>query len=204
MTKDLCIILKDRIASLPFIDVLAGMVQTVEEVNETETGVIRKRFPLAVDTNMTDVCAGGPERALTPDSSKKSVIYFEDFGSQITREGRNGAQSFVTSLRLIAWLNRERLTGNAYQTITGYCIASICRRLDIKFQNAGIFQRLNVVPSRIPIQDASLFSRYTYDEAIRQFLLPPFEVFGIDFNCSYQVKAGCIADIDFNNPSVCL
>lgn len=204
MNKELASILKDRIAPFPFIDVLAGLVQTVEEVHETENGTVRKRFPLSSDTNMTDACAGGLERALTPDSSKKSVIYFEDFGSQVTREGRNGAQSYISTIRLVAWLNRERLTGDAYTSISGYCIAAICRRLDLKFENTGIFQRLRVNPSRIPIQDASLFSRYTYDEAERQYLLPPFEVFAIDFSCSYHVKPGCITEIDFNNPSLCL
>ena len=204
MNRELSSILKDRIAPLPFVEVLAGLVQTTEEVINVEDGpVIKNRFPVSFDTNIGDACFTGKERELIPDSSRKSIIYFEDNGATIGRNGRNGDVDITCKVRLVAWLNRDKLTGNKYSHIAGFCIAAICGRLDIKTLNTGIFKRLTVKPTNIPPQDANLFSRYTYDQNIRQYLMPPFEVFGIDFTCTAMVNAGCIAEIDFNNPSSC-
>lgn len=204
MNRELCNILKDFIAPLPFIDVLAGLVQTIEDNQPVEDGpAVRNRFPMSYNHNLTDACRLGEERQLIPDSSKKSIIYFEDNGSVVGQAGRNGDVEVTGNVRLVAWLNRSRLTGDKYDLISGYCMSAICGRLDLKFKNMGIFKRLTVRPVRFPPQDANLFSRYTYDETVRQFLMPPFEVFAIDFTANYMVNAGCISEVDFSNPDNC-
>lgn len=204
MNKPLASILKDRISHFPFIDVLAGLVQTVEDFQPVDNAQsIRNRFPMSYDITLDANCYTGKERALIPDSSKKSIIYFEDFGSSIGRAGRNGDVEFTSNLRLVAWMNRARLVGDNYADVSGYAIPAIIGRLDLKFENIGIFKRLSIKASRLPQADAGLFSRYTYDETTRQYLMPPFEVFGIDFTCSSFVNAGCIAELDFSNPYNC-
>lgn len=204
MIKELSLILKDRLTTLPFVDVLAGLVQVVEDNQPVDAGpAVRNRFPVSYITNLPDDCDTGKERQLIPDSSKKSIMYFEDFGSIVGQAGRNGNIEVTTSIRLVGWLNRDKLTGGKFDLIAGYCIAAICGRLDIRFQNMGIFKRLTVKPTRFPPADASLFSRYTYDETVRQYLMPPFEVFGIDFQANYQVHPGCIDQVDFSEPNNC-
>lgn len=201
MNTELSTVLKERLASLPFIDVLAGLVKTVEDEQPIEGGGLkRNKFPVAWDHNQTDDCPA--ERSLTPDSSRRSVLYFEDFGSQVGRGGRNGDVEVTSSIRLVGWLNRAKLTGGS-QPVAGAIMVSCVRRVETNFINVGIFKRLKIHATRFPIADASLFSRYTYDEAVRQYLMPPFEVFGVDFTANFYVNSGCIADLDFSNPDNC-
>lgn len=201
MNKELATVLRTKLAGLPFVDVLAGMVQTVTQSDpnqdENAPAVITKRFPVSYDVEGAGNCVG-TEVILIPDSYKKSIIYFEDFGITIT--GRvHGMVSYSSNLRLICWLNRANLVGNHYQEISGRCMASIVDRLLTRNpENIGMFTRLTVNVARIPPQDAALFGKYTYDEATRQYLRPPFEFFGIDFTSTYQAPAKCLAGINWN------
>lgn len=205
MNKEVATVLKNRISDLPFIDVLAGLVQTVESedfIDGTGSQKKLKRFPVSYDTQGADNCIGR-EKDLQPNSSRKSIIYFEDYGSQVTGT-KMGSSSFNSTLRLVAWMNRKRLVNDSYAEISGSCIAMIIAKLvPINPINVGIFSRLTVKVNSVPAQDAGLFSRYTYDEKVRQYLRPPFEVFGINIMCSYTVNKGCIPNIDFTNENNC-
>lgn len=212
MNKELSSILKARIQNLPFIDKLAGLVQTVEitsyvddETNpaNVKTKEIKNKFPVSYDvTGVADDCTG-PEKDLIPDSSRKSITYFEDFGSTVTGN-IDGIIDFSSKLRLICWLNRDRLVGDAYKEISAFCISAIIGKLTAKqFSNAGIFTQLNVKPQAIQPQNANLFSNYTYDQNVRQYLRPPFEFFGIDLLCTYKVSGKCYDQINFNIEKTC-
>ena len=63
-------------------------------------------------------------------------------------------------------------------------------------ENVSFFTGLFVEVSRIPKQDAALFSKYTYDETLTQYLRPPFEFFGIELKCSYSINQKCIGEIE--------
>lgn len=194
--------LRDKLASLPFIDVLAGMAQTVttqdSNLSNPEAAAVVKRFPVSYDVLGVD--CQGKEISLNPDSSRKSIIYFEDFG--ISSTGRlHGQTGFSSNLRLICWLNRANLVGDTYTEISGRCMATIVDTLAGRSpENVGMFTRLTVDVARIPQQDAGLFGRYTYNEADRQYLRPPFEFFGIDLVCKFYVSAKCLDAINWNNP----
>lgn len=200
MNKELCTVLRDKLALLPFVEVLAGMVQTVttqdSNVEDSNAASVVKRFPVSYEVLGVD--CEGKEVALIPDSSRKSMIYFEDFG--ISANGRlHGQTGFISSIRLVCWLNRANLVGDDYKAISGRCMASIIDSLAGRNpENVGIFTRLTVDVARIPPQDAGLFGRYTYNETDRQYLRPPFEFFGIDLSCKYYVPAKCLAGINWN------
>jgi hypothetical protein len=200
MNKELSIVLRDKLVGLPFVDMLGGMVQTVttEDANQDNEAAAKivKKFPVTYDIASLD--CQGKETAMVPDSSKKSIIYFEDFGLSVA--GRvHGQTMYSSSLRLICWMNKANLVGNAYVNIGGRCMATI---VDILAghnpENVGMFTRMTVNVARIPPQDAGLFGRYTYNEADRQYLRPPFEFFGIDFIINFQVPSKCLSGINFN------
>lgn len=201
MNKELATVLRDKLAGLPFVDVLAGMAQTVTQTDtgqdDTVPAVITKKFPVSYDVVGAGNCVG-TEVALIPDSSKKSIIYFEDFGIQVT--GRvHGMVGYNSSLRLICWLNRANLVGATYTEISGRCQAAVVDTLLTRNpENIGMFTRLIVNVARIPPQDPALFGKYTYDETTRQYLRPPFEFFGIDFTATYQAPAKCLSGINWN------
>lgn len=207
MNKDLASFLKSRLTMLPFVDVLAGLAETVEKVQYggEDRAIItsRNRFPVATDVNKGDNEPISPETDLIPDSRRKSIIYFEDNGAVIGSTV-DGTTNYTSNLRLVCWLNRRLLIGNDYQSVSAYCIASILKKVSQQNPlNFSPFINLTVKAIRLPVGDSGLFSRYTYDESVRQYLRPPFEAFGIDLVCNYKINPDCMPEIDFNNGQNC-
>lgn len=200
MQKEVASILKGKLLTLPFADLVAGLAQTLvtTEQDETNSTTVQKRFPVSYDTWNADVDCFGKEISLIPDSSRKSIIYFEDNGIS-PGAMVHGQQMYNSSLRLVCWLNRAKLVGDAYAVIAGRCQTAIVSRLCHKNpQNLGMFLRFTVNVQRIPPQDPALFSRYTYNETDRQYLRPPFEFFGIDLVCNFLPSAKCLEGINWN------
>lgn len=200
MNHELSTVLKTKLAGLPFLDLVCGMVQTLVYDDPVQDGqTVQKKVPVCYDHN--DVACNGKEIRPIPNSSKKSIIYFEDFGVSVQGKDR-GLTKYQSSLRLICWMNRAKLTGNNYTPISGRAMAAIIQQ--IANQNpfsSGLFQRILVRVARIPQQDAGLFGRYTYNEPDRQYLRPPFEFFGIDFQVDFNANSNCLNDITWNTES---
>jgi hypothetical protein len=201
LQKELANILKGKLLILPFADLVAGLVQTLttQEPSADNATTITTRRPVAYDVTIVggDPCAG-KEVALMPDSRRKSIIYFEDYGISTTGTLR-GLTGYNSSLRLIAWLDRSKLVGDSYTEIAGRCQSAIVSILAHKNpENIGMFTRLQIDVAKIPPQDPALFGKYTYNETDRQYLRPPFEFFGIDFTCRFYVPEKCLTGIPWN------
>lgn len=200
MQKEVGNVLKNRLASLPFIDVLAGTVQTLTVTDTTGGGpdaesvetTTTKRFPVSDDHNQ-DPGIFGIETVLMPDSARRSIIYFEDYGISLLPE-LHGLKRYQCNLRLIAWFNRELLTGKTtYSPVSGPLMAAIIEKLvTLNPVNVAMFSRFMTRVVRIPAQDGALFGRYTYQETTRQYLRPPFEFFALDLENTFCVNPSCL------------
>jgi len=205
MIKEVCKILRDRLqfrGDLPFLEVYAGLVQTVTYKTEDENGVsLTKKMPVSYDTNLSAGCGVSPEKALTPDSSVKGIIYFEENGgAQPVRAISGGGQMYKLSLTCVVWLNRERITGDAYSEISAKAFHEVLKKLKATEISAP-FINLNVTEGRFR-QNESIFSKYSYDETILQFLRPPFEYFAIDLIVTFIMRGDCLPEININ-PKTC-
>lgn len=206
MNKEIAHVLKERLAvngGLPFVDVLSGLAQRVsyQETN-ADGNPITKAMPVSYDNTTADSCTVSPERALIPDSSKKGILYFEDMGSVFVDRLSGGAMRYRSTLVLVCWMNRARLVGDGYTEITSYCVGTILKKIaPPNFINVPPFVRMRVTPGRILPQDAAVFSRYTYDETITQFLRPPFEFFGMELTVDYGIHPDCINQLNFKDPA---
>jgi len=197
MQRELARVLRDKLAPLPFVDLLAGLVQTIHTEYVSEEGTkTPNRYPVSLDA-LGDSCVG-KESPMLPDGSRKSLIYFEDWGTAVLPR-LHGQTGYNSNIRLVCWLNRANLVGDHYKMVAGRMMASIVDTLAGKNpENVDMFIRLQVEVVRIPPQDAGLFGRYTYREEDRQYLRPPYEFFGIDFSCKYYVPARCFNGINWN------
>lgn len=202
MNKEISNILKDRLCGLPFVEQLGGMVQTVEfKQPNGDNNVTTKRMPISCDAELGPKGKATQEMAFVPNSKKLGILYFEDLGISFVDRVSGGAIQYKSRLILVCWMNRARLTGNSYTEISSYCITSILGKLKIKtIANECNFSRFMVTPGRILQQDSSVFSRYTYDESITQYLRPPFEFFGIELTVDYCIHPDCLNDIKFKEP----
>lgn len=207
MNIELSKILRDRLqedGGLPFVERYAGLVQTVERIDiDLNQNNIRKRFPIATESVLNGVCSSN-EIIMTPDSSIKGIIYFEDGGTlPIGRVGND--YKFVSNLNLICWINRAKVVSNIYSEITGIAIQNIIQklRIDQNPETVSFFKSLTVSLVKIQPQEASIFSRYTYDETETQYLRPPFEFFSLAIQLKYSINNKCVEPLNITDEEVC-
>lgn len=201
MIKEICTELRDRLqfnGDLPYIDVYAGLVQTVQyKQTDANDNPITKRMPVSYDTNIAADC-GGPEKALTPDSRKKGIIYFEDNGGVVTvKELSGGRTMYRANLMLVCWLNRKRITDDTYAVIGKNAFDGIKAKLLSNLKPSN-YTNLKVNINRFR-QEPNIFSKYSYDETVLQFLRPPFEYFAIELTASFITTCATEININPNN-----
>lgn len=207
MNKEVARVLKNYIKDLPFVDLIAGLVQTVRikiPVGGDDGGdkLLETRIPVSYDTEEGIECIG-KERELIPNSDRKSIIYFEDYGSTPNKD-THGLIGMDSKLRLVCWLNRALLVGDTYAEVTTPAMGMILNALPMGNPvNKGDLTRLRVSASHIPIQDASIFGKYTYEEAETQYLRPPYEFFAIDLQINFTLSPKCGEKVNWNNPITC-
>ena len=202
MNKELSKILRERLqenGGLPFVERYAGLVQTVEKIDiDVNQNNVRKRFPVATEVFINNICQSN-EQIITPDSGLKGLIYFEDNGTN------PDGKKYVSNLTLICWINRAKIVSNIYSEITGIAIQNILNKIGIDEnpENVSMFQGLTVSLTKIFPQEASLFSKYTYDESVTQYLRPPFEFFGLGLQIKYGINSKCIEPLTITENEVC-
>ena len=82
MTNDIAEILKDKIAGLPFVDRITGLVKILSFRETQENGSSKlKSYPIACNVTAGDCVNTGKYQDLVPNSSKKSVIFFRSHRS---------------------------------------------------------------------------------------------------------------------------
>ena len=201
MIKEIANKLRERLqfrGDLPFIDVYAGLVQTVSYKQETEGGsTTTKRMPVSYDTNISAGCSVSPERAIVPESTKKGIIYFEESGGASPVQNLSGGRTmWRANMVCVVWLNRDKITGDSYSEISAQAFHEIMKKLRNNEISAP-FANLNVTEARFRQTD-NIFQKYSYDETELQYLRPPFEYFAIDLVVSFIYRGDCVPEISIN------
>jgi hypothetical protein len=206
MIDILCNQLKQRLISsnqvADFVSVIAGLAKPVSYNEEVPNGiegerdsVLRFTIPVSTDTNIAPCGPYDlPDQALVPDSSQKGILYFEDNGGQITGSRGSYGNSYVWNVRLVMWLNKNLITGNAYSMISANVVTAIMSGIgayDVNPKNNYPFTGL-LVRGTNQVQGAQVFSRYTYKEEVRQYLMAPFEAYGLDLRLSFTLNPACV------------
>jgi len=193
MIYEICEILKNRISGQPFVDKIAGLVQTAQDVQSSKTGSVVKKYPIACDVTGKE-CADNSSRLsdLVPDSKKRSVIYFEDIsGVQFIKQERNEF-IFTARPRLVCWLNQKKL-GKNQCSVTPLVVANLVKALATNQRlNEGMFIKMFINVAGQTVKTPSIFSRYTFSEAQNQFLMFPFDYFALDIFVEFRINADCI------------
>lgn len=126
----------------------------------------------------------GPEW-MVPETKESAVVFFE------ANEATSEYQSVNTSIfkcpaRLIVWLNTQRLAGSPDQIR-----ADILRSIQSEIANTHPFNRIRC---RVTSYNSGpgIFSRYTFDEAETQHLMPPFAYFAVNIDVTFAVSPACV------------
>lgn len=188
MNKEIADIILSKIDGLAWVDKTAGLVRTSTIHQPSDKGTIKKSFPVACDSNN--------KVDLIPDSKKLSVMYFEDLGVNILGSDDRYINC-ESNLRLVVWLNGKRL-GYDGCGISSIAIMSILKVFAGLFNpfNQGNFVKVKISGiSELP-KDASIFGKYTYDEAQTQYLMFPYDYFALQVKTSFSIAFNCLTDFE--------
>lgn len=194
MNSAIADIVKGYVQTLPFVGKIAGLVRTITISNEVADGkFIKKSFPVACNVTHTDCVTDTSKLTeLIPNTSYKSVIYFEDLGTTPTDNG-NKYFDFESRIKLVCWLNLPAL-GKTDCSVSHLAIGAILKALPENNINSGDFSHVKINMTSEDIKSSAIFSKYTYPEEAVQYLMYPYDYFAINLAVSYRLPYKCIDD----------
>ena len=184
-------IAKSISTTLSFSDKWAGLTKPLrKKVRDRDTV-----FPVAINTISS--CSQSDYTALTPDNTKKSVLYIENTGDVALDISTlsQGKELVTTTLRVVCWYNLDMITQGAYIS-EDYIVNEVYKNIpktlpDSMFDNV---KSVHISPLRV-VYGSDIFSQYTYDEIKTQYGLHPYGYFAIDIEVWYVILT-CLDDIN--------
>lgn len=190
MNAGIADILKDRI-TLPYIDRLAGLVKTIEEEGRTrEDQPFRFRYPVACTVSDPE-CGPSDLRDLVPDSTKKSIMYFEEI--QGARSiGDHTISKWESIIRLVGWFNLDEL-GKTECFVSQEIVPEILTLIPVRafLGSTPPFYNLCITEIKSTIKDFNVFSRYDYTKDLMKHL-GRSDWFGLDIKVVFMT-GDCVA-----------
>ena len=188
MNNKIANIFRLQLQTLSWADKVAGLVQTAS-IRTADS--VTKTYPISCDVT-ADACIKGEYQALTPDSKKKSILYFEDRGvAMVERQGNR--LKFQSSLRLVGWVNLKLIQEaecdadvSGCGTIGDYVI-QVIKLLPTSPIKTVDFISIMVSDIAEAERDVSIFSKYTYSETGVQYLLHPYGFFCLDLSITFTI-----------------
>jgi len=182
--------IKSDLLLVPFIDAVHGLTRVHREVVKSGANTVVKSYPVAEQTP-TD-CSAGKEIDCVPDSAKKSLCYFELNGApKVTQSSKPSWFEFSAQVRNVWWINTDLVKTTA--TIDDLML-QVLKYLPAKISGLTGISQVVVELTGTPMQ-SDIFSKYTYDETSRQYLMPPYRYFAFDLLITWQVNKDCFTDI---------
>lgn len=195
--------LRGLLSSLEWCEDVSGVVRVVTKKIEIGEGkIIIKRFPVACDISWQD-CNNNEQilRMCTPDSSKISIIYFEDKGvSSIDNAGRT---TYKSKLRLVCWMNMKKFV-NQGCSLDFYAINKIKSLIQLSrpANYNSIVHGIVVKEISIAPKQPDIFSPYSYNEFM-QYLLFPYDYFALDITTEFMIDGPCVPELTLTDDDMC-
>jgi len=186
MNHKIANIIVDYIKDLAWVDKITGLTQ-IAQVKQND---VIKRFPVSCDMTYDDLCIQGCYEDLMPSSQRRSVLFFEDGSFTFIRQ-EGGKLFYESRLRLVCWLNYKLLTEGGCGS-SGDFIIDIIKALPAVPQNVGDMLRLSVSVTSQAQRSSGVFSKYTFDETRSQYLMNPYDFFGLDLRTEFFIIPECI------------
>lgn len=182
--------------NLSFVDKITGIVKTAE-LSDAEGNI--KTFPIAYNTNPT-TCNDSELLDYVPDSTKMSIIYFEDRGSSVTGCDQNSIL-WRASFTLVCWFNYKLIDEDMIDS--ALITANIIKYLPGNMGNIPPLTAVLLDVSGQQPNDGSVFAKYSYSEPISQYITYPYGYVALDLTADFRLRTDCIEDIILN-PAECL
>ncbi len=205
-------ILRQKIASLEWVERVGGLVQVAERpiystaANLSQTVTGRQAYPVACTVNSADCWENGVYKLLEPDSTKSSVVYFMDRGGVqcLGAEGpKKGAVRYRFDIDMFCWLNLARLgepiTANGC-TVSGRIVPYFIEKLMGEHTATGLFDGaleedafLGVTVLKIDEMRKSpdIFAPFDFQKRTELFFTP-YDYFGLKISGEFVIPTSCL------------
>jgi hypothetical protein len=204
MNVDIANIILGTIDHLPWLDKYAGMTRTVVQTQVGDgTKPVKKYFPVACNVTDSECVKQGTLKDLVPDTKYKSILYFEDNGTQVLGSDARFI-NLRSTLRLVSWLNGKKL-GYDGCSISSIAVISILKEFALLFNpfNNGNFVNIKINAISEEVKSPNIFSKYSYDESTTQYLMHPFDYFALNIQVNFSVPFNCVDDFELLTPDPC-
>lgn len=180
MNKVIAGILMPYLKALPFADLVGGLAQVITTGSRAENQAGIRRFPASYQV-ADKVLALNQYQDLTPNDSLKSVMFIEGYDCSVTGRER-GLINFKSVVRVVGWVNSRKVNETPVSSLM-----QVLKAIPEGPLNASGLQRLTIKSGKI-FDDSRVFSRYTFDEAARQYLMLPFFGFAVELQVTFSVN----------------
>lgn len=198
MNNDIANILKAQLTGLTFIDKLAGLVIPVEKTVNI-TPLEKVTYPVACDVNSID-CTQEQFKELIPDKKYRSIVYFEErSGSELIERQPHGQFRYRSTIRMVCWFNKNRFS-NTSCDLRSLLIHNIIASMSYDYFNSVPYGKVRLTSVSTPEHTEEIFSAYTYNKDLSQYLFHPYDYFAIDFTVEFNLGLSCINDIELADP----
>lgn len=206
MNKAVASVLKNKLKTVPYLELVAGLVRVQETTDmryDDNTGAsspVVYRYPVSDDVHSSKDCPliNGLVDC-SPNTDYAGIVYFEDQGTSVpTRQG--AWLNFSSQLRLVCWLNSKQFQQQG-PDLPARVMADIIGKLTGNPFNEGVLTKVKVSVRNVPQTGKTLFASYTFNEATSQYLMPPFEAFALDLTVEFSISTSCEPNLLTDTPS---
>lgn len=191
--------IKGLIKDLPWVETLAGVaVPHTHYVSNGDGSEIPCTFPMVCNANPAECDPNGRFMPIVPDDYKKSIIYFEQFGSIIPQP--NSDKDFSEhkgKIKLIAWLNLQQLgihpdSMDCSCSVSGCFSAELYKIISRQKQPleiaTGCFtgSSIELSVTALPQRNVAEFQKYSYGREVLECLKYPFDFFTIEIGFTFH------------------
>lgn len=204
MNKQIALILLDKIVNAPYLDRASGIVQVLNKTEVVDDSGFKITKAIPYTSFATYEQCGKPENIMIPNSNFKSCLYFEDNGV-IPRGRKRNSSLFESRLRLVVWLNTQKITGVYDPLLAGKVMADMVQKLTSvnHFSGDSFCIDMTVIITAILPQDVNIFSRYSYKDSEKPFLMMPYDFFAMDLSTSFMIPDYCFNQIVTVDTELC-
>ena len=196
MISKIADLMVDEISSLNFVERIGGVVKPITEQIKDGEDMVDKIFPGVYREDTT--CDQRRYQAMTPDTTVKSVIYFEGGEADVLDESRRYID-FAARLQLVCWCNLPKI--NQAYTDASLIMANIMKNMPKTLANTDYLTKMRIFYDGYE-KDEGIFDPYTYNEEEFQYLIFPFDWFVLNYNVFFSVAKDCPDDVVLD-PSTC-
>lgn len=194
MTEQLADFLKDKIddASLTWTEVIGGLAFPIEKQGKSDKGDLKTNiFPAGTEVIGGETVGNWEYQPLNPNQNYKSVIFFEEGGTEIVSDRRD---NHISKLRLICWLNLKKIgeTSNVNMKTDEYAV-ELLEAIQGSQGNSNEFLGIYVELNAIAKRDKDIWNKYSFNQAVAQYLTFPYSYFAIDLTLRYRYNYACLS-----------